>query len=218
MEHQAVIKLFLISILLFLFGNTGLAQGQDSSGLVSSFSKLSRPEKWWAIGHLFIARKTFRLSNHALNTAQMLEDTDTLDGDASGGQVDAFKHAYWMALLAQEVNPRKALKLGRAHEKGNYLEFKRSARDSLYNSHDAVATEMDLNNNHVGIGIGLQFPDVSKKVLKGIVIDAVLAGEMLVIRKNEKGQFLDEHDRVIPKDSLIGKWETDKVLVKSDYR
>ena len=42
--------------------------------------------------------------------------------------------------------------------------------------------------------------------------------KMMVIKKNEKGEFLDENGDTIPKEKLIGIWETDKVLVKSDYR
>jgi hypothetical protein len=195
-----------------------VAFSQDDHGILFAFGELSRPEKWWAIRHIFIAKKTFGLSKQALIAVDQLKKKGTLDGDDAGGQLDAFKHAYWMALLAQEINPKKALKLGMAHEKGNYLSFKKAAKAGQYNSHDAVASDMDLYNNQKGIEIGLQFPDVSKEDLMNIVIDVVLAGEMLVIRKNSKGEFLDEHDRVIPKDSLIGKWETAKVLVKSDYR
>jgi len=43
-----------------------------------------------------------------------------LDGDASGGQVDAFRHAYWMARLHQEIGKRAAFSLGKSHEKENW--------------------------------------------------------------------------------------------------
>ena len=43
-----------------------------------------------------------------------------LDKDPSGGQVDAFRHAYWMARLNEEIGKNAAKSLGKAHEKENY--------------------------------------------------------------------------------------------------
>ncbi|MCB2221732.1 MAG: hypothetical protein KQI35_15155 [Bacteroidetes bacterium] len=161
----------MFTLLMVIFFLPQVAVSQDDLSIFRSFGKLSRPEKWWAIGHLFIARKSFNLSNHALQTARALERNQTLDGDASGGQVDAFKHAYWMALLAQEINPEKALKLGMAHEKGNYLEYKKAKRKGIQNSHDAIASEMDLFNNQIGIEFGLQYPEAGREALKQFIIE-----------------------------------------------
>ncbi|MCB0823832.1 MAG: hypothetical protein KDC09_14125, partial [Bacteroidales bacterium] len=119
---------------------------------------------------------------------------------------------------AQEISENKALRLGKAHEKGNYLELKKAKKKGIYNSHDAVASEMDLYNNQIGIEIGLQYPEASREELKLLITEAILSGKMMVIKKNEKGEFLDENGDTIPKEKLIGIWETDKVLVKSDYR
>ena len=84
------------------------------------FSKLSRPEKCWVVFHPFIAKKAYIISLEARNISRTLEKDSTLDHDADGGRVDAFRHAYWMARLAQEIGWRKARKLGNAHERGNY--------------------------------------------------------------------------------------------------
>lgn len=209
-------KFIILQILLLWL--TASVSAQDSANRLQSFSKLSRPEKWWVIKHVFIAKKAFQLSQVAMKIAHQMEKSDTLDGDISGGQVDAFKHAYWMALLAQEISENKALRLGKAHEKGNYLELKKAKKKGIYNSHDAVASEMDLYNNQIGIEIGLQYPEASREELKLLITEAILSGKMMVIKKNEKGEFLDENGDTIPKEKLIGIWETDKVLVKSDYR
>lgn len=215
--NHSHVRLFFILSIQFFVGN-GELLAQDSGTPINGFCKLSRPEKCWVIGHVFIAKETFQLSQVALKTAHQMEKSDTLDGDISGGQVDAFKHAYWMALLAQEINKNKALRLGKAHEKGNYLEFKKAKKKGLNNSHGAMASEMDLYNNQVGIEIGLQYSEANREELKLLIIEAVLAGKMMVIQKNEEGEFLDKNGEVIPTEKIIGIWETGKVLVKSDYR
>ena len=39
--------------------------------------------------------------------------------------MDAFRHAYWMARLRQEIGKTAARSLGKAHEKENYQTFKK---------------------------------------------------------------------------------------------
>lgn len=41
---------------------------------------------------------------------------------------------------------------------------------------------------------------------------------MKVILKNENGDFLDENGEAIPREKLDGVWETNKVLVDSNYK
>src|SRR6185369_7369148 len=100
-------------------------KGEAQISYREEFHKLSCPEKRWVIFHLFIAKKTFRLTQLARATSKELAKSPSLDGDENGGQVDAFRHAYWMALLSQHICWRKARSLGKAHEKGNYREFKK---------------------------------------------------------------------------------------------
>ena len=71
------------------------------------FCKLSGPEKAWVIFHPFIAKKTWKITEQArMETKSLLLDP-RLDGDEDGGQLDAFRHAFWMASLSQKICWRK---------------------------------------------------------------------------------------------------------------
>lgn len=182
----------------------------------TSTSKISCPEKRWAIFHPFIAKKSYSLTKEALHITDSIKNTNCLDGDISGGQVDAFKHAYWMALLAQHIKYRKALKLGKAHEKGNHKSFKKNIKKGIQTSHDQKSSEMDLWNNEKGIEIGQEFKGNNLIIIQETIIDSILSGKMKIIRKNSSGQYLDCEGNVIPKDHLVGKWENEKCLVNSN--
>jgi hypothetical protein len=130
--------------------------------------------------------------------------------------VDAFKHAYWMATLSQHIRWRAALKLGKAHEKGNYKSHKKGVRKGQKETHDRVGSEMDMWNNHRGIEIGRKYPVSTHMGTKQMVIDSIQAGVMQIIWKNSEKEFLDCDGRVIPTEYHLGKWENDKCLVPSD--
>ena len=71
-----------------------------------------------------------------------------LKGSGNSGQVDAFRHAFWMANLTKEIGWRRAKRLGLAHEKGNYKAYKkRKSEDGEIP--DKMSSEMDLFNNNV---------------------------------------------------------------------
>jgi hypothetical protein len=200
-----------LTILLFycLFSFSTNAQNRQTG-------KISCPEKRWALFHPFIARQSYSLTKDALQVADSIKNTGTLDGDINGGQEDAFKHAYWMALLSQHIKYRKALKLGKVHEKGNYKSFKKSKRKGIQASHDKVSSIMDLWNNQKGLEIGLELKDQDLIIIQLAIIDSIQSGVMKIIYKNVSGQFLDCEGNIIPADSLIGKWENEKCLVPSD--
>jgi hypothetical protein len=70
-----------------------------SQSPASSFNKLSRPEKWWVVLHPFVAKKAYKISLEARSISKEIEKDTLLDQDADGGQVDAFRHSYWMARM-----------------------------------------------------------------------------------------------------------------------
>ena len=140
-----------------------------------------------------------------------------MDGDANGGKVDAFRHAFWMTLLSQKMRWRKAYRLGKAHEKGNYLDYKKHClEDGAFP--DKVSSDMDLWNNNIGLQIGATNKGISSDSLKSIVIEHIRNGKMKIIKKNIQGQFLDINENIIESDSLKGKWENQKILINSDYK
>ena len=144
--------------------------------------------------------------------------TDSLfDNDENGGQIDAFRHAFWMALLSHHICWRKALNLGVAHEKGNYQAFLKEKREEGF-LHDSIGGEMDLINNRIGIETGKALKKTPDEELKLAVRDSVLTGKMKVIRKNSSGSSLDCKGNVIDTVKYNHQWNIPRCLVPSDYK
>jgi hypothetical protein len=202
---------FIFLLVIIILPNS-LAQNKDQ-GL--SRHKISCPEKWWAIGHIFIAKKAFRITTEALVVTDSLSQTQLLGNDLQGGMLDAFKHAYWMASLSQHIKWRKAHRLGIAHEKGNYKSYKKGKRKAASNLPDKISSDMELWNNDAGLKIGRENHSASKPELQQIIIDALHKGQMKIIYKDRMGNFLNCQGHIIPIDSLQGKWENNKCLVPS---
>jgi len=195
----------------FLLNSKTIAQN-----IFQRISNLKYPEKIWVLKHPFITPKTMKLSSLASKIASdAIEDKD-MDGDYSGGQVDAFRHTLWMALLAQKINPKKAYQLGVAHEKGNKVDFKKKKLEEGLLP-DSVSCEMDLRNYNVGIEIGKKYKTASVEEMKIIVKYAVIDGQCWKIKKDKDRTFLDENGNIIPEEEWKGKWINPKVLVKSNY-
>ncbi|WP_298779554.1 hypothetical protein [uncultured Polaribacter sp.] len=184
------------------------------SGL-SDFWKLSKPKRTWVLFHPFKAKKSLEVSKETNKIADSIKKTNLLDGDASGGQVDAFRHAYWMARLRQEIGKSAARSLGKAHEKENYLTFKKRALEDGVVP-DEISSKMDLYNNEEGLKLMSKGSSVSKKGLIYRIINAIKNGKMKVIKKDKNGNFLNSEGKIISKDSLKGKWKNDKCLVPSN--
>jgi hypothetical protein len=183
-----------------------------------SFWKLSGPEKSWVICHPFVAKKIFRLTKEVQIIANEMKEDSLLDGDGAGGQVDAFRHGFWMATLSQQVCWKKALSLGRAHEKGNYRSFKKGKADEEGILPDSVSSAMDLFNNSIGASMGCNNKDLVQDKLKTMVKSAVLEGKMLIIHKNRKGIPVDSAGNLILFSGLKSTWTTFKTLVPSNIQ
>ncbi|MCX6291660.1 MAG: hypothetical protein NT126_07835 [Bacteroidetes bacterium] len=181
------------------------------------FRQLSCPEKRWVIFHPFVAKKAYRLTQQARTAAKEMVTNHLLDDDENGGQADAFRHSYWMALLSQHICWRKAMRLGKAHEKGNYLDFKKNRMEEG-SLPDSVSGAMDLYNNEIGIAISRRNHGFNEKDLIQAVRDSILAGKMIVIRKNKKGEPLDCEGRIIELKKYQHQWNIPKCLVHSDSK
>lgn len=200
-------------LLLLCFPFFGNAQSKTKD-----FSKLSAPEKRWVIAHPFIAKKAFTATQRARFVTDSLSKNGVLK-DGNGGQLDAFRHSYWMALLVQKIPPRKAAKLGKAHEKGNYLQWKKGMLEDSMRA-DSMLCVMDLQNNETGISLGEQYENdtaLQKKSLEAFIIENVKRGKMVIVKKNSFGQPEDKSGRIIVPGNYTGKWYMPKVLVRSDY-
>lgn len=204
--------LLLVSMLLLFSLNF---HGQNQ-GLCKKFNSLSRPEKWWVIKHPFIAKEAWNATQEAKKASKEQLQNKRLDGQESGGQVDAFRHSYWMALLVREMKEKKALRLGKAHEKANYLDFKKHRKeDGLYP--DKASMEMDLFNNKIGSEIGLKYNNMETDSLQNEIISYILRGNMKIISRDSLGNFLNCRDEAIPDEQLKNIWDNGKCLINSDY-
>jgi len=199
-------KILIFSII-YLFTSFSVAQNDKIS------TKEERcPEKWWAVKHPFALKKAKKVTIETKKIVNQLKKDTILKGNGNGGQIDAFRHAYWMARLTQEIGHRRDKRLGKAHEKGNYKAFKKGKYEDGAIP-DKISSDMDFFNNEVGIEIGKNTP---VETTKEAVINAVLNGECKVIKMNKQGNFLTCEGEIIPKETLIGKWENNKCLVSSD--
>lgn len=176
------------------------------------FRELSGPEKCWVISHPFIAKKALIVTEESRVITNEVIQEKLLKGNGNGGQVDAFRHTFWMANLTLTIGANKAKSLGNAHEKGNYKDYKkRKLEDGIIP--DKVSSDMDYFNNDVGIDIGEMTTDFD---LKGTVVEAVKEGRCKIIKTDKEGNFLDIEGNLISQEFLKGKWENNKYLVNSN--
>lgn len=211
MRNRRIKALFLIIFILLLSLNA------SSQSKWVQFQQLSRPEKWWVIGHPFSAGKAYRCAMEARRRTTVVMREKRLDPDSLGGQTDAFRHGFWMAMTSSVIGKRRSLRLGKAHEKGNYLAFKNGRLEDGFRS-DSILCAMDLYNNEVGAGIGELHRGRSADFLQSLIIDAVLAGKMKVIWKDASGHELDCSGNPLSPELFKGKWVIPKCLIGSDGR
>ncbi|WP_299014851.1 hypothetical protein [uncultured Polaribacter sp.] len=180
-----------------------------------SFFELSTPIKMWVLFHPFKAKKSYRIALETNKVSDSIAKTNALDKDKSGGQVDAFRHAYWLARLKQDLGEKAARSLGEAHEKDNYITFKKTKlEDGIVP--DEISSEMDLHNNEQGLQLIEKNAKTSRKTLIYKIINAIKSGKMRIIKKDKKGNFLTCSGNIISKQSLKGKWKNNKCLVNSN--
>lgn len=172
-------------------------------------------EKRWVMWHPFIAKNVFKLSEEAIIVTKSLLTDSTLDGDMSGGQLDAFRHAYWMALITQKYGVKIAMSLGKAHENGNYQYYKRNKKEDGVLP-DFESSQMDFLNNDIGIEIGKNIHFENKTMLKVLVINYIKEGKLYVMLKNKSNLYLDCDRNLIVNDKKL--WYTGKCIVPSNYK
>ena len=181
------------------------------------FWKESGPIKKWVVFHPFKANKALKISMEANRVSDSIAKTPLLDNDSAGGQVDAFRHAYWMARLHQEIGKHAALSLGRAHERANYITFKKSQLENNI-SPDKPSREMDLFNNKAGVSFTKKGVFLSREGLMYKIANAILKGDLKIIKKDSSGNYLTCDDNIIPPEELLHVWENNKCIVSSKNR
>lgn len=199
-----------ISVLLFLT----LSQLYSQSNW-ELFRKESNPIKVWVLMHPFKVKKAYKISLEATRVSDSIAKTDLLDQDSSGGQVDAFRHAYWMATLRQEIGKCATRSLGKVHERDNYKTFKkRQLEDGILP--DKASKEMDLFNNNVGLKITNKRNASSKKTLIDIITSKIHQGNLKIIKKDTLGNYLSCNGNVILVEEIRHTWENGKCVIPSN--
>jgi hypothetical protein len=203
-------RYFLYTLLLLLFPIILFSQSASKQ-----FKKLSRPEKHWVLSHPFIAKRAFHITKKVQRDVDSIRLSGIIGTDNNGGKLDAFKHAYWMAFLALEIGSKKALKLGKAHEKGNYLQYKKHLlEDSILP--DSVSSVMDINNNQIGVSLRRNRGDLSGLIIQKKIMNLLNDGKLLVIKKDIQGNFLTCDGQIILLKEWVGKWNIPKCIVASN--
>ena len=183
----------------------------------SGFKKLSAAEKCWVIFHPFKSKKAYRISTAAQKTADSIATTNRLDGDKNGGQVDAFRHAYWMATLSQGIGKRSAKSLGKAHEKGNYKYYKKNKLEDG-SIPDEASSEMDLYNNNIGILIFKENKKADKSKFIDLVLEQIHQGKLKILRKDPAGNYQNCYGENINLEDYKGQWSNPKCLISSNKK
>jgi hypothetical protein len=197
---------------LFMFVIPLIGKAQNST--LQSFLKLSTAEKKWTIGHLFIAKKAWKITQRCRFVTDSMGKLGIPDRDPSDGKLDAFRHSFWMATLSEKIGARKSLSLGRAHEQGNYRDFKRK-RYEEGSIPDKASSDMDLYNNKIGVGIGMALNGNGEKLIIDSIIMAIAKGKMRIVLKDTLGRSCDSTFHPIPLEEMKGKWTTPRILVPS---
>jgi len=100
------------------------------------------------------------------------------DYETNDGHEDAFRHAYWNALMTKKFGETWARKYGTAHEGVPKNNGPREA--------------MDLYNNEVGRRIASEHPDADEEELARLVQQAVDGGELVVVDKDLHLAYSDQ--------------------------
>ena len=177
------------------------------------FKDQSGPLEKWALLHPFKAKKAFLLSTEVKKLSDSIANTNLLDKDKVGGQVDAFRHAYWMAILHQEIGRNAARSLGRAYERANYKTFKKSGFEEGLRP-DFASKKMDVFNNKMGLKYSVKRDARSKKGLIYKIVNAIKRGDLKVIKKDSLGNYLTCNGAIILQEDFK-KWKNNKCLISS---
>lgn len=198
---------YIITCLIFFFSSYFFGQELKKNSV-----KLSGYEKRWALLHPMAAIKTKRISNRCY----VIYNQTVLDGHANGGRLDAFRHIFFMAALAQKVSVKKLRKLGFAHEKANYRHFLKTEFENG-ELPDSLSSIMDLQNNELGFRLGLENKEIDLNELAMKAKLEIQVGKAVIIKRNLSGLYLDCNDRPISLNNYLKIWNIPKCLAPSDY-
>ncbi|WP_406233222.1 DUF6973 domain-containing protein [Nocardia sp. NBC_01009] len=116
----------------------------------------------------------YNIKTEAEETAESLFPNE----NTQDNHTDAYRHAYWNALMTQEFGEDWTKEYTSKHE---------GRPDNA-----AVREAMDLYNNEIGRKIALANPDASQEQLQDLVKDAVDRGDTVLINQNQSLSFTNQ--------------------------
>lgn len=137
-----------------------------------------------------------------------------LDQYSNGGKLDAFRHIFAMTYFTKFVKVKKLRKLGKAHEKGNYRNFKKGVLEDGELA-DSVSSLMDLANNEAGFILSTKLRTLPVEKIKLEIVSYIIQGGAIIIKRNEKGEYITCGGKVIGTEEKKGTWSVSKCLVGS---
>lgn len=186
-------------------------------GVAEAFWKLSRPEKGWVLAHPFKAKRAFHVTQQVRHTTDSLYRLQLPDTFRHGGRIDAFRHSYWMAMLTQRIGERPSRKLGRCHERGNRIKYRKGKTEDGY-IQDATACEMDLHNNEQGIRLALEHPNEGRDGMARECLKAIRSGKMKILFINADGAYCDCDGKPVNMVRKgMDKWKLPICLLSSEW-
>lgn len=188
----------------------------NSQQLFKYFFRASCAEKCWFICHPFSAGNAIRASRQAVVLTDSIISNKLLDSIPAGGQVDAFRHGIWMALMVQTMPEKRALKLGIAHERSNYKWFKKGMLEDGEIICEAFC-RMDSLNNRTGASIGSRNKGADVSCLVQKTVAEIQRGMFVVLWMSDKKEFYDCSGKRIDLELYKGQWEIPICLVQSDH-
>lgn len=158
----------------------------DAEGVTSTFGmQVTRQESAMLEDLSFREKLDFvRIHNEAFRASDTRFQDDSgvdVNGYNQDGREDAFRHAYWNALLTERFGAEWAERYTTAHE----------AIDGNSPQREA----MDLYNNEVGREVALRYPGASQEQLRTAIELAVKDGRTVIIGSD---QMLHPSDHQVP--------------------
>ena len=179
------------------------------------FNNRSRFEKHWALLHPFAAFKVKKIYQKANEIYSESKKYNLLDNFENGGKLDAYRHIFFMAAFAQKINAGKVKKLGIAHEKGNYLHFKKSIHEHG-EVPDSLSSVMDFHNNDIGIKTGKTNKRQTLSELSALCITEIKKGNAVYFKRSTAGAYLTCQDEEIDLSAYKGNWHIPKCLIATN--
>ncbi len=178
-----------------------------------SQTKVSRYEYAWAFAHPFAACKVKKIHKKLKPFYNEAELISSLDSYSQGGKLDAYRHVFYMAAFAQKVKAKKVLKLGKAHEKTNYRQFKKGKGKNI-ELPDSLSSVMDLWNNEIGVKLARENKDLSYEELKQKVIKLINENKAYYFLRDVNGNFLEcDGKTIIDLKKYKDKWFVPKCML-----